>query len=189
MVETELVSLELYRKPIFWKSGWKSLMSWTIWSAGMLFDTPVMSSLPSPVRPAASGSLTAANTMGTPLPSKAALALCAPPVAMGTRMSISSFLRFCMIVVRAELSPFAFSKRSSMSGLSPSSAAMVSRIWSSELWLIGWTMATVSLSEPLSEASSVPPPQAARVKSEAAARPRVKAFLNMLFFIVVLLLK
>ena len=77
-----------------------------------------------------------------------------------------------------------------MEVLLSSSAAMVSRIWSSELWLIGCTMATVSFSGPsFAGVSSVLPPQAARVKSEAAARPRVKAFLNMLFFIVILLLK
>ena len=74
MVETEFVSLEVYKKPIFLHSGWKPKISLTISAAGMLFGTPVMFSQPSPVSPAAPGSDTAAKMIGVPVPSKTVLA-------------------------------------------------------------------------------------------------------------------
>ena len=88
-----------------------------------------MFSQPSPVRPAATGSETAAKMMGRSLPSKTLLALWAVEVAMGIRISTPLLFSFCRMVLRAEVSPFAFwVSISKFRPLASSWATMVSRI-------------------------------------------------------------
>ena len=108
MVDTELASLEVYRKPIFRQLGWKLKISLTISAAGMLLDMPVMFRQSSPVRPAAVGSETAAKTIGVSVPSKTDLADWAVEVAMGITRSTPSALQFSRIVLKAVESPLAF---------------------------------------------------------------------------------
>ena len=83
----------------------------------------------SPVRPAATGSDTAANTTGTPVSSNTILADWAVLVAMGTTMSTPSDFTFSRIVESAAESPSAFRVTISNSTSLPSSSeTMVSRI-------------------------------------------------------------
>ena len=63
---------------------------------------------------------------------------------MGTMMSVFSLFRFWRMEVRAAVSPLAFCVTISMPGSSARFAMMVSRIWSREVWVMGWTMATLT---------------------------------------------
>ena len=95
----------------------------------MLLETPVMFSQPSPVRPAATGSDTAAKTIGVSVPSKTVRAACAVEVAIGIRMSTPSAWMLESSVTSAVESPLALPVTISTSAPEASrEETMVSRI-------------------------------------------------------------
>ena len=105
--------------------------------------------------------------MAMSLSSKPVLADWAVEVALGMTRGTCWAWQWWRMPLRAEVSPLAFSVVISTSLPEAFSlATMVSRIWSREVWLMGWTMATLYTSPPQVE---VPNPEPASEPELAGA--------------------